>query len=210
MSQPINSQHIPAAIKALEPFVLHYGYLAVGGLLFLEDFGVLVPGETVLVTASLFAGSGKLNILIIILVGIVASIVGDSLGYTIGRFGGHPLLTRVGKYVFLSEDKIQKVENFFKKYGTKIVLVARFFDGLRELNGIMAGISEMNWKLFIIFNSLGATIWVVFWSLIGYYGSSHINGFLQFELVLTLVSLSIVIIRYLYKKHSKNFTKTSS
>lgn len=207
MAQPSTIQHLPAAIKALEPFVLHYGYLAVGGLLFLEDFGILVPGETVLVTASLFAGQGKLNIILIIIIATLASIIGDSVGYLIGKYGGHPLLARVGKYVFINDEKITKVEKFFSKYGTKIVLIARFIDGLRELNGIMAGISEMNWRLFIIFNSIGSVVWVSLWSLVGYYGSSHINGFLEFELVLTILTFSLFIVRLIYKKYYKKTIK---
>ena len=197
------TQHIPVFIKAISPVIHHYGYLAVGGLLFLEDFGILVPGETVLTAAAFYAGLGQLNIILVIIIGIVASILGDNIGFAIGTYGGHPFLERFGRYVFLTPERINKAEKFFNKYGGRVVTVARFFDGLRELNGIIAGISEMKWLRFIIFNTIGATIWVTFWGLIGYYGGNHINTFLTFEVYVTGGIALIVILRIIYKRFKK-------
>ena len=202
-----SAQHIPAAIQTLAPLIHRYGYLAVGSLLFLEDFGILVPGETVLTAAAFFAGLGQLNILLVILIGIVASILGDNVGYAIGSYGGHPFLEKYGRYVFLTPKRIEKAENFFNKYGGRVVSVARFFDGLRELNGISAGISEMKWPRFLIFNTIGATVWVTFWALIGYYGGNHINTFLTFEAYLTGAIILLFILRILYKKHKQKIVK---
>ncbi len=197
------AQHIPLVIKDIAPLIHHYGYLAVGGLLFLEDFGILVPGETVLTAAAFYAGLGQLNIFLVIIIGIVASIIGDNIGFAIGTYGGHPFLERFGRYVFLTPERIDKAESFFNKYGGRVVTVARFFDGLRELNGIIAGISEMKWARFILFNVIGATIWVIFWSLIGYFGGDHINTFLTFELYLTITIVAIIAARFIYKKVRK-------
>lgn len=197
------TQQIPLAIRAISPLIHHYGYLAVGGLLFLEDFGILVPGETVLTAAAFYAGLGQLNIILVIIIGIVASIIGDNVGFAIGTYGGHPFLERFGRYVFLTPERIDKAESFFNKYGGRVVTVARFFDGLRELNGIIAGISEMKWARFVLFNVIGATIWVIFWSLIGYYGGDHIKTFLTFELYLTITIIAIIVFRIIYKKIKK-------
>ena len=198
------AQHIPTYIQAVEPIIRNYGYWAVAGMLFLEDFGVLVPGETVLIAAAFYAGLGQLNIFLVIIVGIIAALFGDNLGFAIGNYGGHPLAEKYGKYVFLTKERLDKAEEYFNKHGGKIVVVARFIDGLRQLNGIIAGISEMKWAKFILFNLIGATIWVTFWSIIGYYGGSHISTFLNFELYFTIFVIALVILRFGFKKYKKS------
>jgi membrane protein DedA with SNARE-associated domain len=196
-------QHAPSYIKALAPIIDQYGYLAVGGMLFLEDFGILVPGETVLLAAAFYAGFGQLNIFIVIIVGIVSAVLGDNVGFAIGNYGGHALVEKYGKYIFLSKKRFKRSEEFFNKYGGRVVVIARFVDGLRQINGIIAGISEMKWVKFLIFNVIGATMWVLFWSLVGYFGGNHINFFLHFELLFTIVLVLYVVSRMIYK-HYKN------
>ena len=197
------AQHIPSYIQAVEPIIRQYGYWAIGVMLFLEDFGVLVPGETVLIASAFYAGLGQLNILLVIIIGVIASVIGDNVGFAIGNYGGHPLVERYGKYVFLTKERLDKAESYFNRHGGKIVAVARFFDGLRELNGIIAGISEMKWGKFLIFNVIGAIAWVVFWSLVGYYGGSHIDTFLTVELYFTIAVVALVITRFIFKRYKK-------
>lgn len=187
------AQHVPAFIQALAPVIDKYGYLAVGGLLLLEDFGVPAPGETVLIAAAFYAGLGQLNIFLVALVGLIGAVLGDNIGFAIGDFGGHPLVERWGKYVFLTPERIQHAEEFFNRHGGKVVVVARFIEGLRQLNGIIAGISEMRWPLFIVFNAIGAALWVSTWTVIGYYGGSHIDTFLHYQLYFSLGVLLLVI-----------------
>lgn len=196
-------QHVPTYIVTLEPLIRHYGYLAVAGLLFLEDFGILVPGETVLVAASFYAGLNQLNIFIIIPVAIIAAVIGDNVGFAIGEYGGHPLVEHYGKYVLVTPERLTKAENFFNRYGGRIVVIARFIDGLRELNGIIAGISEMKWSKFLIYNIIGASLWVVFWAMIGYFGGSHISLFINFELYFTIGVILIIALRIIYKHFKK-------
>jgi len=200
-----NLEHIPGYIISLEPFIKQYGYLAIASLLFLEDFGILVPGETVLVAGAVYASLGQLNIFIVMLVGVIACVLGDNVGYLIGNKFGHPILERYGKYVFMTKERIDKAEHFFSKYGNKIIVVARFFDGLRELNGILAGLSEIKWRRFNIYNLIGSVSWVVFWSLIGFYGGAHINTFIKLEILLTIIIIGVFIIKIL---HSKLKTKS--
>src|ERR1700760_770292 len=92
-------QHLPSLVQSIAPLVTEYGYLAVGGLLLLENLGVQVPGETVLIAAAIFAGLGKLNLVVVIVIGIVCSVIGDNAGFVFGRYGGQPLAERYGKYV---------------------------------------------------------------------------------------------------------------
>src|ERR671924_78576 len=91
---------LPGVLQSLAPLLNHYGYLAVGALITLEDFGVPVPGETILIAASVYAGAGQLSIVGVGIVGFVAAVVGDNIGYAIGRFGGRTLVLRYGRYVF--------------------------------------------------------------------------------------------------------------
>lgn len=196
-------QHIPSFIQSLAPLIHQYGYLAVGGLLFLEDFGILVPGETVLVASAFYAGFGQLNIFLIILIAFLAATLGDNVGFAIGNYGGRPLVEKYGKYIFLTAERLDKAESFFNRNGGRVVVIARFVDGLRQLNGIIAGISEMRWSRFLIFNIIGAGLWVTFWSMIGYFGGSHINTFLNFELYFTIALVTYTFGRIVYKRYFK-------
>lgn len=193
-------QHVPSYIQALAPTIKHYGYLAMAAMLFLEDFGVPLPGETVLIAAAFYAGIGQLNIVLVIIIGIVAAVLGDNVGFLIGSLGGRPLLERFGRYIFLTKERLDKAEKYYSTHGGKIVAIARFIDGLRQLNGIIAGISEMRWLKFLFFNILNAVVWVVLWSLLGYYGGSHVSTFLNIELYLTIFVILAVAARFIYKK----------
>jgi membrane protein DedA with SNARE-associated domain len=153
----------------------HWGYLAVGALVMLEDFGVPVPGETVLIAAAVYAGAGQLNIFAVVAVAVVAAVLGDSIGYAIGRFGGRRLVLRYGKYVFITPERLDKAEGFFRRHGGKIVTIARFVEGLRQANGIIAGITGMRWIRFFAFNLLGAVLWVCTWAGLGYLAGAHIT-----------------------------------
>lgn len=192
-------EHVPAVVSAAAPLVKRWGYWAVVGLLFLEDFGLPVPGETVLVAAAFYAGLSQLNILFVIIAGIVAALMGDNVGFMIGYYGGHPLAERYGRYVFLTPQRIDRAMKFFERYGGRVVVIARFIDGLRQLNGIIAGMSEMVWLRFLAFNFLGAVLWVCFWAGVGYYGGSYIETILHGQLYVTLVVLIGLAVFITYK-----------
>lgn len=166
---------LPGVLASLAPVLNQYGYLAVGGFITLEDFGIPVPGETILIAAAVYAGAGKLSIAVVMIVGIVAAVVGDNIGYAIGAYGGRRVVERYGKYVFITSERYEKAERFFQKRGGGIVVVARFIEGLRQLNGIIAGTSSMPWHRFVVFNILGAVLWVGTWSMVGYFAGDHID-----------------------------------
>ena len=173
MSPPVQ---LPGFLHALAPLLDHRGYLAVGLLLFLEDFGVPSPGETVLIAASVYAGAGRLNIVAVGVIGFAAAVLGDNVGYAIGRFGGRTLVLRFGRYVLLTPERLDRAESFFSRHGGKIVTVARFIEGLRQANGIIAGITRMPWPRFVAFNALGAALWVGTWTAVGYLAGNHIQA----------------------------------
>lgn len=168
-------QHLPGVLHSLEPTLNHFGYLAVVGLVLIEDFGVPVPGETVLVLAAVYAGTGRLNVVIVALLAFCGALLGDNIGFAIGHFGGRRLAERYGRYVFLTPERLDRATVFFDRHGGKIIIVARFIEGLRQANGIIAGTSGMRWTRFLSFNAIGAALWVLVWTSIGYLSGSHID-----------------------------------
>jgi membrane protein DedA with SNARE-associated domain len=168
-------QHLPGVLHSLEPTLNRFGYLALG-LIFLEDFGVPVPGETVLIVAAIYAGTGRFNVWLVGLIGFVAAVLGDNVGFGIGHFGGRPLAERYGKYIFLTPERLDRTASFFDRHGGKVIVIARFVEGLRQANGIIAGITGMHWAKFVPFNMLGAALWVGLWVSVGYFSGSHIDS----------------------------------
>jgi membrane protein DedA with SNARE-associated domain len=137
---------------------------------------VPVPGETVLILAAVYAGTGRLNIVLVSLLGFCGAVLGDNIGFAIGHFGGRQLVERYGRYVFLTPERLDRARGFFDRHGGKVITVARFIEGLRQANGIIAGTTGMHWARFLFFNAIGAALWVVVWTSVGYFSGSHINS----------------------------------
>jgi membrane protein DedA with SNARE-associated domain len=175
MSAAMPMQHLPGVLHSLEPTLDNYGYLAIAGLVLFEDFGVPVPGETMLILGAVYAGTGRLSLPVVVLLGFLAAVAGDNIGFAVGHFGGRPLVERYGRYVLLTPERMSKATALFKRHGGKIIVVARFVEGLRQANGIIAGIAGIEWTRFLAFNALGAALWVAVWTSIGYLSGSHID-----------------------------------
>jgi membrane protein DedA with SNARE-associated domain len=190
-----DAHRLPGVFHHLEGTLEHYGYAGVAFFIFFEDFGVPLPGETMLIAAALYAGTGGLNIELVGLIGFVAAILGDNVGYLIGRRGGRPLVERFGKYVFLTPTRLDHAEAFFARHGGKIVVVARFIEGLRQLNGIIAGVAEMHWLRFLIFNAIGAAAWVGLWTTLGYVAGDHVETISRYA---TYVAIGIAVLAVLF------------
>jgi membrane protein DedA with SNARE-associated domain len=203
--------HLPGFLAYLAPVLDSYGYLAVGGLVTLEDFGIPVPGETILVAASVYAGAGRLSIVAVGVVAVLAAVIGDNIGYAIGRFGGRALVLRFGRFVLLTEERLARAEGFFARYGGPIVVIARFIEGLRQLNGIIAGIAEMPWPRFVVFNAIGAALWVGVWTSVGYLAGDHIQviyaavtRYSLYALIALVVVVAAWAIRFLIRRRRRN------
>src|SRR5262249_11928578 len=160
---------LPGVFSEVQPLLERYGYLGVGGMLFLEDFGVPVPGEIMLIAAAVFAGAGEMNIAVVFLVAVLAAVIGDNIGFGVAHCRGRPLAERFGRYVFLTPQRLDRAETFFNRHGGKVVAAARFIDGLRQINGLIAGIAGMHWLKFLAYNALGAVLWVGTWCALGYF-----------------------------------------
>lgn len=203
----MNGPPLPGLFARFAPLLDHYGYFAVALFVGVEDFGVPVPGETVLIAAAVYAGAGRLNILAVAVVGFLAAVLGDNVGYLIGRRGGRPVAERWGRYVLLTPARLDRAEAFFNRHGGKVVAAARFVEGLRQANGIIAGITGMHWARFVAFNALGAALWVAVWVSVGDLAGSHLpaiyHAVSQYSLLAALVAVAVAALVVLRHRRSR-------
>jgi membrane protein DedA with SNARE-associated domain/membrane-associated phospholipid phosphatase len=151
----------------------HYGYLVVLFGVMAESTGVPLPGETILLAAGVLVQRGHLDLGDTIVFGILGAVVGDQIGYWVGREGGRPFVLRWGRYLFITPERLARAEAFFERHGGKAVFLARFFSGLRVFGALVAGISRMRWLTFLFYNALGGAVWATAVILVGYFlGSS--------------------------------------
>jgi membrane protein DedA with SNARE-associated domain len=181
---------LPGFLNSLAGPLNHYGYWAVLLLVMIEDFGIPVPGETVLIAAAIYAGAGRLNVVAVGVIAFAAAVIGDNIGFAIGHFGGRALVLRWGRYVRLTEQRLDKAQAFFDRHGAWIITIARFIEVLRQVNGIIAGITGMHWARFLAFNALGAALWVGTWVSLGYLAGNHIGTIYHY---ITRYSLYVLI-----------------
>jgi membrane protein DedA with SNARE-associated domain len=165
---------LPGFLHGVAPILDRWGYLAVAGVIGVESFGVPAPGQTIMVAAAIYAGAGRLNVVAVAAIAFVAAVLGDNIGYWIGVRGGRRIVHRFGKYVLITPERLERAEKFFARRGNRIVVVARFIDGLRQLNGVIAGITAMPWRTFLIYNAIGAALWVGWWTTVSYVLGTHL------------------------------------
>jgi membrane-associated protein len=137
----------------------HLGYLALVGLVGAESVGVPLPGETALITAAILSRHGEFKIGLVIGLAAAAAIVGDNIGYLIGRKGGRSLLLKPGPFQERRLKFLERGEPFFERHGPKAVFLGRWFAGLRIAAAWLAGINRMDWGVFMFWNALGGIGW---------------------------------------------------
>jgi membrane protein DedA with SNARE-associated domain len=198
---------LPGPLAHLAPLLADYGYLAVGVLVCLDNGGIPVPGQTVLVAAAVYAGTGRLDFAGVLAVAVAAAVVGNSLGYLLGRVGGRAFVHRWGRYVLLTPARLERAEDFFGRHGGAVVTWARFVDVLRQTNGIIAGTVGMPWRRFMAFNVLGAVLWAGTWGGLGYAAGANIGtiyGAVARSQIILLAAvgalLVVLVIRHLLRR----------
>ena len=190
----------------LRQFFNDFGYWTVAIALLLENAGVPVPGETILLFASFLAYSERqLHLPYIILMGIAAATLGDNIGYWLGYRGGRPMLERYQHIFHIRQTTLERGERLFAKYGSHTIFFARFIVGMRIIAGPMAGVLRMPWRSFALFNFLGAAVWVTTISLIGYFFGSEWEDLLR---IMKRVNVGIfiaaaVVIAFLYWRYRR-------
>jgi len=181
-------------VDILREAIVHYGYWAIAVALLLENTGIPVPGETVLLLASFLASSEhELRLSSIIIVGTVAATLGDNLGYAVGRRGGRPLLERYRELLCIRPATLERGDRLFAQYGAVAVFFARFVFGLRIVGGPLAGVLRMSWKKFLLFNFLGASLWVTAVATAGYLFGRHWARLVQ-DLKRLDITVAIVVL----------------
>jgi membrane protein DedA with SNARE-associated domain len=150
-------------------FIQDYGLFFLFAVICLESAGLWLPGETALIAAAVYAAKGHLSIEATIAVAAVAAIVGDNIGYWIGREGGRRLIYRYALLRRWGERVLPPAERFFQRHGGKAVFLARFFGGLRVTGAWMAGITRMTWWRFLFWNAAGGIVWAFAVGLLAYY-----------------------------------------
>jgi membrane protein DedA with SNARE-associated domain len=144
----------------IQDLIHTYGLWVLFSAVVLESMGIPMPGETAVVTAAIYAGSTQqISVTSVVLVAATAAIIGDNIGYLIGRSIGIRLLARYGKYVRLNETRLKVGQYLFLRHGGKIVFFGRFVALLRTYAALLAGVNRMNWPHFLIMNALGGICW---------------------------------------------------
>ena len=185
-------------IEFLRNAVVQYGYWAVAVALLLENAGIPVPGETILLMASFAAFSQhELQLSWLIVVGTIAATLGDNLGFALGFYGGRPLLGRYQSIFRIQAAHVERAERLFARYGPATVFFARFVFGMRIIAGPMAGTLRMPWRKFLLFNFMGAALWVSVISGAGYLFGQHWHrlerAIKRFDIAVVIVILVVAV-----------------
>ncbi len=166
--------HLPLAalisLETLRNALSTLGYPAVTLFVMIESSGIPFPGETMLLLASFYAAvDQKLQIPFVIVCAALGAIIGDNIGYTVGRTGGYAFIRRFGRYLFLKQEHLEKAERFFAKHGDKTVFFGRFIAVLRAWAAFLAGLNRMRWPSFLIYNAAGGIVWATIYGCLGFY-----------------------------------------
>jgi membrane-associated protein len=205
----LDPKHI---IESMSPF----GELAVIGIIFAETgllIGFFLPGDSLLFTAGLLANDGKLNIAFLLVGVFVAAVVGDQVGYQLGRRVGPSIFRKPDARLFRQE-YVEHTKNFFEKHGPKTILLARFVPVVRTFAPVLAGVGEMRWRTFAKFNVVGALVWAVGITLAGYalgsaIGGDNVDKYL-YPIIAVIILVSFIPPFIEWRKHRRAKTVTEA
>ncbi len=172
-----------------------YGYWAVFVFIAIESTGIPFPGETMLLVAAIFAGTThRLSLPLVIVAAASGAILGDNLGFLVGREGGYRLLRRYGPSLHLDERKLKLGQYLFMKHGGKVVFFGRFVAVLRAWAAFLAGVNRMRWSDFLLFNALGGIAWATLIGVGGYYLGDAVHRLKGPVAIISIVLAGLVII----------------
>jgi membrane protein DedA with SNARE-associated domain len=172
--------------SVFDDLLSNFGYLAVFAVIAIESLGIPAPGETMLVTAAVYAGAThNLEIAGVIGAAIAGAVIGDNIGYAVGRRGGYRLLLKHGPKIRIRERHIKVARYMFDRHGGKVVFFGRFVAILRTYAAFLAGVGHMEWRRFLAYNAAGGIVWALIFGLAGFYGQK------AFERLSTPINLSL-------------------
>ncbi len=172
-----------------------YGYVAVFFFIAIESTGIPFPGETMLITAAIYAGhTHRLNIILVISFAAAGSIIGDNLGYAVGHWGGYRLLRRYGRFIRLHEKRLKLGQYLFLQHGGKVVFFGRFISILRTYAAFLAGTNRMPWWRFFVFNAAGGIVWATVFGTSAYVLGTQIHNLSQTASIVGGILAAIAIV----------------
>jgi membrane protein DedA with SNARE-associated domain len=193
----------PVVASVLDTLLSNYGYLAVFALIGIESLGIPAPGETMLVTASVYAGAThNLEIAGVIAAAMGGAIIGDNIGYAVGRRTGFRLLVRHGHKLRIKESHLKVARYLFDRHGGKVVFFGRFVAVLRTYAAFLAGVGQMHWRRFLAFNAAGGIVWALIFGLAGFYGQKAFErASTPINIALGVVGVSGIVLGIVFVRH---------
>lgn len=195
------------SLQLIEQYMLAYGYWAVFFGVMLENAGLPVPGETILLVAGYFASTGVFRMPLVMLIAASGAVVGDNIGFWVGHHFGRGFLLKVGRFFFLTPKRLEHMEHYFKSHGNKTILVARFITGLRVFAALLAGASKMPWRVFVVYNVAGAILWSVVITTLGYIFGQSLPLLVKWVgrsgTILLIAAVVIGLVIWRVRKHRK-------
>ena len=191
--------------QLLVDLIFDWGYLGIFIMMAIESSFVPFPSEIVLIPAGYLASQGEMNIGLILLSALAGSLIGAFVNYFLALTLGRAILVNYGKYFFIKEKSLLKMEEFFEKHGHISTFTGRLIPGIRQLISIPAGLARMNLAEFSLFTALGAGIWALVLTMLGYiFGENQelISHYLS-QITLGVVALLVVLIFVYYKIKTK-------
>lgn len=178
--------------REIDNLLATYGYVIVFLIVSAESLGLLLPGETTLTLAAIYAGSThQLSIAGVIAAAAAGAIVGDNLGYWLGSRLGYGLMYRYGRYVHVDERRLKIGRLLADRHGGKVVFLGRFVTVLRAYAAFLAGTTRMRWRTFLVYNAAGGIAWAALYGLGFYYFGSAVSG-LQTDIGIAVVAVALV------------------
>lgn len=188
---------------SIHHLIAHYGYFGVFFILLMEMIGIPFPAETTLTVSGFEWMKGAFSLIPLLLSAALGNIVGSSIAYGIGYYLGRPVILRFGRYVGITENRLNAADEKFANYRTTVVLFSKFIAGIRVIVPYLAGINRMPFLLFTVYNALSAVVWAGFFIILGRYVEvawSHYHHVLRHYLVLTIFIGVIIIAAVIFQK----------
>ncbi|HEV2579281.1 MAG TPA: DedA family protein, partial [Ktedonobacteraceae bacterium] len=220
LSQPLAAI---ISLQTLQNALSVVGYPAVTLFVMIESSGIPFPGETMLLLASFFAATNHtLQIPFVIASAAFGAIIGDNIGFTVGRTGGRALVMRYGKYIFIKTEHLDRAEQFFTRHGNKTVFFGRFIAVLRAWAAFLAGVNHMRWRVFLVYNAAGGIIWAAIYGTLGFLAGRYFHdNFGQVEqlastigwtgaIIIVAVATGLFIFFYLRRRKHTHLAAASS
>jgi membrane protein DedA with SNARE-associated domain len=182
-------------------FVQDYGLWFLFGIVCLESAGLWLPGETALIAAGVYAAKGHLPIVGVIAVAAGAAIIGDNIGYWLGRELGRPVIYRYAWTRRIADRVMPPAERFFARHGGKAVFLARFFGGVRVTGAWMAGIARMEWWKFLFWNALGGIVWAIAVGLVAFYAGKAAADAIAHYGIYGGIAIGIAVVLFIAALH---------